>query len=146
MLNSIEDARGYFGKSPSVVFPQDVIGYLDAIEKEIAERYAELPVDMDGKPIHVGDIIQIPSETYGFGGEVEVCAVSKGYVCYGQGKHFCKASICRKHKPTVEEILEKALNEAASLDRKEGYWPSAAAITNIVNETAPQLQLRENKQ
>ena len=28
---------------------------LDAIEREIADKYMELPVDADGEPIHIGD-------------------------------------------------------------------------------------------
>lgn len=31
--------------------------YLDEIEREIAERYMELPVDADGVPIRVGDVM-----------------------------------------------------------------------------------------
>ena len=30
----------------------------DEIEREIAERYMELPVDADGVPIHVGDVLE----------------------------------------------------------------------------------------
>lgn len=31
---------------------------LDAIEREIAERYMELPLDADGAPIHIGDVME----------------------------------------------------------------------------------------
>lgn len=31
---------------------------LDAIEREIAERYVELPLDADGVPIRVGDVLE----------------------------------------------------------------------------------------
>ena len=32
--------------------------YLDEIEREISEKYMELPVDADGVPIHVGDKVR----------------------------------------------------------------------------------------
>ena len=32
--------------------------YADAIEQELAERYVELPLDADGVPIHVGDVMK----------------------------------------------------------------------------------------
>lgn len=38
-----------------------ILGCLDAIESEIAERYMELPVDADGVPIHVGEEITLPN-------------------------------------------------------------------------------------
>ena len=31
---------------------------LEALEREIAERYMELPVDMDGLPWHIGDVTE----------------------------------------------------------------------------------------
>ena len=41
-----------------------ILGCLDAIEGEIAERFMELPVDTDGVPIHVGDYLQL-EDTHG---------------------------------------------------------------------------------
>lgn len=35
-----------------------ILGCLDAIEAEITERFMELPVDADGVPIHVGDVME----------------------------------------------------------------------------------------
>lgn len=37
----------------------DGMDIADAIEREIAEKYMELPVDADGVPIHVGDYLQL---------------------------------------------------------------------------------------
>ena len=38
---------------------------VDALEAEIAERYMQLPEDVDGVPIHVGDRLELGS-THGF--------------------------------------------------------------------------------
>lgn len=46
----------------------------DEIEREIAERYMELPVDADGVPIRVGDEMESDNERF------VVCAVALGRV------------------------------------------------------------------
>lgn len=85
---------------------------VDAIEREVSERYIELPVDADGVPIHEGDVIQFVNEQGGTGAKVEVCAISKHYAYYGEGKHFYKASMCRHVKPrTLEDVLKELANE-----------------------------------
>lgn len=90
---------------------------LDEIEQEIAERYIELPVDADGVPIHVGDVIQFVNEQGGTGAKVEVCAISKHYAYYGEGKHFYKASMCRHVNPrTIEDAISDALRDYAITD------------------------------
>jgi len=39
--------------------PEDMANEIaDAIQAEIAERYMKLPVDADGVPIHVGDVLE----------------------------------------------------------------------------------------
>lgn len=37
----------------------DLLSLCDKVEREIAERYMELPTDADGVPIHVGDLLQL---------------------------------------------------------------------------------------
>lgn len=87
------------------------------IEREIAEKYMELPVDADGVPIHEGDVIQFVNEQGGTGAHVEVDAVSKYYAYYGEGKHFYKASMCRHVKPDpIKELLEKFAYEVCDLN------------------------------
>lgn len=117
----------------------------DAIEAEVAERYMKLPVDGDGIPVHVGDVL------YGAGGEsYEADAVDKEGMLYfdredGRSEYEYKGTSGLRHRrpPTVEGVLEKALNEAAMLDRKEGYWQSAADVTNIVDKYVNKLRLAE---
>ena len=120
----------------------DVERCLDEIERELEEEYVELPKDADGEYIHIGDRMECDGKAF------DVIALSETQAF--RANMYCEIlpvdiSAIRHHKPpTVEDVLEKALNEAAMLDRKEGYWPSAADITNIVNELSPRLQLRED--
>lgn len=46
----------------------------DEIEAEVVERFMELPVDADGVPIHVGDMMEDDGEPF------TICAVAPGCV------------------------------------------------------------------
>ena len=95
---------------------------LDEIESEIAERYMELPVDADGVPIHMGDVIQFVNEQGGTGAKVEVCAVSNYYAYYGEGKHFYRTKNCHHVKQrTVEDVLRDFVNEAEWEQSPDSY-------------------------
>lgn len=84
----------------------------DGIEREIAERYMELPVDADGVPIRVGDLIE-------FGKKGERLEVTHfGWTSHGDPTVAyrrpngtldcsCIGDECRHVKPrTVEDVLE----------------------------------------
>lgn len=89
---------------------------IDEIEREIAEKYMELPVDADGVPIRVGDHMECDGEAF------TVCAVAPGQV------HRWKVGIigksetvsiayppcqCRHVKPrTIEDVLVDMLETA----------------------------------
>ena len=146
-MKTIDELRGFLSKSPSVVYPDEVLGYVDAIERELEERYVALPKDADGETIHIGDRVEnnervaritLTDDSW----EPSVYIEKLPNVLH---EYFCN-EVSHYHEPTVKDVLEKALNEAAMLDRNEGYWPSAADITNLVNELAPKLQLREEEQ
>jgi len=90
---------------------------LEALEREIAERYMELPVDAEGVPIRVGD------ELCGYGhpkGGVQVAMVSESCVIvredlnHNPAKHglLWAADETRHVKPrTVEDVLRDCCNE-----------------------------------
>ena len=116
---------------------------LSEIQAEIDSRFMELPVDADGVPIHCGEELETA-----YGAKVIVEYVGECEIrVYRDGEHYRISQdeyvyTCRHVKPrTVEDVLEEALNKAASIDRYEGYWPSAADITNIVNEYAAELRM-----
>lgn len=84
----------------------------DEIEREIAERYMELPLAADGVPIHVGDKMQ-----YHGGEPFTVCAVAPGVihawaaVKLGERKTTddYAPNRCTHYKPrTLEDVLQCA--------------------------------------
>ena len=113
---------------------------IEAIRRDVEEFWTLLPRDADGEVIHIGDVMAYTDNTK----PMEVVALVPPVIFLTEdGPRY--ADMCRHyHAPTVEDVLEKALNEAAMLDRQEGYWPSAADITNIVNSLASKLRLRED--
>lgn len=54
-MKAINVLRGFLSESPSAVYPDEVLGYVDAIERELEYEYVPLPKDADGVPIHIGD-------------------------------------------------------------------------------------------
>ena len=114
---------------------------LEALEREIAEKYMELPVGADGVPIHVGDILKSKYAPKPF--EVESMELSSTWTVWDKENGATRwPGECRHVKPrTVEDVLEEALYKAANLDRRDGYWPSAADVTNIVEKYAGELRM-----
>lgn len=87
----------------------EVDAIADEIEREIAERYMELPVDADGVSIHIGDELETAH-----GGKVIVEYVGECEVrVYQDGEHYRisqdeYAYICRHVKPrTVDDVLRE---------------------------------------
>ena len=145
MIKSLDELRGMRGNYATY---EDLVmrccDIADAIEREVEERYIERPVDAEGMVIATSDNMVDQNGERFIVSSIELLAIGE-WIVYGNGKLGSElAKLCHHYKPsTVEGVLEKALKRAANLDRKEGYWPSAADITNIVNEIAPKLQLRE---
>lgn len=84
----------------------------DRIDAELAERYIELPVDADGVPIHVGDVMVTHHLADGyttkpwtvwyitnFAGKVEVHDTNGAWRCHGDAHHH--------RPPTVEDVLDE---------------------------------------
>lgn len=118
----------------------------DEIEREVESNYIERPIDADGMTVLPSDSMVDSNGEQFTVSSIELLACGE-WIVYGNGKlGSVYAKLCHHYQPsTVEDVLEEALNRAANLDRKEGYWPSAADITNIVNEVAPKLQLKETE-
>lgn len=112
-----------------------------ANEDDMAELgWIRLPKDANDEYVNIGDVMAYADNTK----PMEVVALVPPAVFLTEdGPRY--ADMCRHYKPAVEDVLEKALIEAAMLDRPEGYWPSAADITNIVNSLAAKLQLKEDE-
>lgn len=116
-------------------------GIAERIEQGVSERYMELPLDADGVPIRVGDVMEFSA----FEIEKPVTRMVDGI---GQGVFFAwcgergyqqhEAKRYRHHhEPTVEDVLWDMLD---SLDLDPTSHVDTGAV---VAEYAQRLQLRE---
>lgn len=115
------------------------------IEKEIAERYMELPVDADGEPIHMGDTVEGELvfddvitkgtvTTYHIHDNDEPDTVYIKVDC-GNGTWTIKELIikrCHHVKPrTLEDVIEGAINTA---------FGNGASVSDIVKKSADEIR------
>ena len=92
---------------------------LDAIEAELAEEYMELPIDADGVPIKVGDVLEPPK---GCDDYMPLMVVRLMYDSYEDewffdgeaggftgmiGENMDVAGWTHHHEPTVEDVLRE---------------------------------------
>ena len=115
---------------------------VEKIEQEVSERFMELPLDADGVPIRVGDMMEFSA----FEIEKPVTRMVDGI---GQGVFFAwcgergyqqhEAKRYRHHhEPTVEDVLQKLLEQAV------GYSDAHTTVAlDAIAEYAQRLQLRE---
>lgn len=74
---------------------------IDEIEVEIAERYMELPVDADGVPIRLGDIM----ERVGGGPSQQACCICSGG--FNDAPIWCARDFRHVKPRTLEDVLEE---------------------------------------
>ena len=84
----------------------------DEIEREIAERYMELPVDADGVPIRVGDMIERDEDGFCvIGVAPKICFVQDGLITPAKPMYY------RHVKPrTLEDVLREFYHDASDAD------------------------------
>ena len=127
MLESIEKLRDSLG-GYQVVTGEDMGAFLlhvDRIECEISEKYMELPVDADGVPIHVGDVIeQCGSEP------CEVIGLTETQGCWVKGTHYAiNANYAHHVKPDpVKELLGEFFRESRNFNLKDAPGTADRAI------------------
>ena len=117
-MNSIDNLREYVLTAPSVCSTTRAIlvGYIDNIEREVGDM-VPLPVDADGEPIHVGDVMdeQLPFGGYAAPAPVDTMEMSRGAGGYGwmvrldsESGAFINPKLLRHHHaPTVEDVLRE---------------------------------------
>lgn len=115
-IKQLEELREY-GHDCCARIDDAIHDYCDEIEREISERYMALPVDADGVPIHVGDLIEFGSK----GERLEVTHIGltkhgDSTIAYrrpnGTLDCSCIGSECRHVNPrTVEDVLRDCCNE-----------------------------------
>ena len=116
----------------------------DEIEREVAERYVELPKDADGEYVHVGDVMES-----GDGDVFTVSSVDYGlhpsngrgkfWMLWNEGADFYECAYeCRHHKqPTVEDVLYESLKHFGAVEER------TPEVEEWLHEQARRLQLRE---
>ena len=113
-MNSIDNLREYVLTAPSICSTTRAIlvGYIDNIEREV-EDMVSLPVDADGVPVHVGDVMEFTYdppqdqpmfEVSGFGANGTLFYAPRGEVA---PRKTTNASVVRHHAPTVEDVLRE---------------------------------------
>lgn len=116
MMESIEKLRDYANEH--IINGSLMNAMIDEIEREIAEKYMELPVDADGVPIHVGDVVEFgESRNQGivkaFNEHMVITLhVDDDYMNYAKYGLLWNADECRHVEPrTVEDVLRDCCNE-----------------------------------
>ena len=131
-MEAIDELRAFLGKSPSVVYPDEVLGYVDAIERDVKKKYIVLPKDADGECIHIGDTMECNGVIF------NVLALSGTQVFFTDDNgEILRAGVLaiRHHKPSDVEYV---LREFADIVRMQ-----AQTSNKTVAEYAERLQLRE---
>ena len=125
-MNSIDNLRDYVLTAPSICSTTRAIlvGYIDNIEREIGDM-VPLPVDADGVPIHVGDVMELDS---GAVEEVESMHYygSGGWTTTTTHNATAMPSIIRHHHaPTVEDVILDAISRCVG--HLPEYWDKPIA-------------------
>ena len=129
MIEAVERLRGLFGKcfieckehNVQIVADKEVFELADEIEREVAERYMELPVDADGVPIHVGDLmcsVGIREK----GHKVIASAVYEdGFVEYGNGNGLIGPLRSEDWVHAKPDKLRELMNEFGLMASMQGH-------------------------
>lgn len=160
MLNGIERLRdcAKIRAITVLIDKTELLDQLDAIEREVEERYVELPVDADGKPIPCySEVISgertvpndVPLTVVGVSGEQVVVNYHDDCGIYHETRVF--ADSCRLYNPpTVEDVLEeyrvKYYDLVTDMECKNITNEEYVQGIKELNEMfAAKLQLREAK-
>lgn len=120
----------------------ELVMIADAIEREVEERYVELPRDKDGERVSIGDTVHDHEEGYDFkvDGFMFWTNTTEWWVFQDQAVQQ-KLSQCSVVKPpTVEDMLrvfaDRVRNESMKFER---------VSDETIAEYAERLQLREDE-
>ena len=101
------------------------------IVRDVRREWVRLPLDADGEPVHIGDVM-----AWGWpaGGTFEVIGIGDGVLFYDDGAGEWTCANCYHHAPTVEDVLREFV-DALDIDRCEDFNATIA-------DFAAKLQLR----
>ena len=117
---------------------QDLIDANNQME-QLCECSIRLPVDADGVPIHVGDVLTDGEYTFRVD---ELAAFGDGSwdIRNEDGNAWAACDVTHHHAPTVETTLREMLEQAV------GYSDAHTTVAlNAIAEYSAKLQLREDK-
>lgn len=81
---------------------------LDGVEREVAERFIELPTDADGVPIHPGDVMRYHEYVF----EVKEMTHAEGmWSVSDMSDTVARPCELAHHEPTVEDVLWLLIGE-----------------------------------
>jgi len=104
-LESIERLREWSRLGPMVC--KDLLDIADEIEREIAEKYMELPVDADGVPIRIGDTVRELDDCV----PMKVMSLTFYEDCVDVNAYGMNPNLLLHVKPrTVEDVLRDFLD------------------------------------
>lgn len=122
--------------------------YLDEIQAEVDARFVELPVDADGRIIHINDCVKntycsklgkVISITYGEDMGHKWTSVT---VNYGNGKDNFSPEYLRHHWETTETTTEDVLREFLVACDESGW--KDPLTSDVVKKFAKKLKLADN--
>ena len=105
------------------------------IECEIAERYMELPLDADGVPIHVGDLVRLND-----GGEDSYIDGFTSELCDGEGElmptidatQYRACDMRHVVERTIEDVLRELADIPTAYERTEAIAKYADEIRGLL--------------
>lgn len=125
----------------TICYTSGVDELLDAIEREVADM-VPLPVDADGVPIHIGDVMEFTYdppqdqpifEVSGFGANGTLFYAPRGEVA---PRKTTNASVVRHHHaPTVEDVLYESLRHFGAVEER------TPEVDEWLHEQAAKLRL-----
>lgn len=126
-----------------------LVAIADRIDAEHDERYVALPVDADGVPLKVGDVVTMQLL---FGGESKPLVVDRMELSHGRdGDLWCVAldtdkecwnqpSLMRHYTPpTVEDVLREFADRVCNSGHQWGL-----DAPDVIPEYAAKLRLKED--
>lgn len=142
MLESLEKLRGFIDDQ----FMENGKAWREGmaatyeVQDEIDSRYMELPLDADGVPIRVGDVVVDYKTPRTVVAITQDSIVMNGYPCTGeQGYRFGIARNHKHHKPrTVEDVLRGFWHDSMDADAF-----CTIKIDDVIAKYAAELRMRD---
>lgn len=114
MLESIKEYKSRYMTPENYPWVSDMVR---EIEREVSERFVELPVDADGVPIRDGDKVKIPNTA--FDDPYDVFAVAHDYWVDMDGFTHKPMQTVHVKPRTVEDVLAEFGRESAGASLEE---------------------------